>query len=346
MTGVAGIAELLSEDKTTAAWIEHLDRIGEPNFELTLPGADALPPVLLTLAVPHEDIDVLVGMLPDRQRAPQVWWLLERCTHALIREMGTVSKSPMFPALPERIGALHRYFYVYVFLAALPHVRAFHRTREIPDEVSRLTLADLGRNMAVHRRRHGVGGLDVAFWLMRHFRATIYQLGRLQFEQVRLGNRTGNAIAATGLPYGPGDPALSVHIPAFYGPLTPQACDESFAQAKEFFARYFPEEDYRIAVCRSWLLDSQLAEYLPEDANILRFQRRFRPAYKPADDDEDILGFVFGGPAEQSRPVEPDGGRGGPTLDGLPRRSRLERAIIDHLRAGRHWSGGVGWLEL
>jgi hypothetical protein len=114
--------------------------------------------------------------------------------------------------------------------------------------------------------------------------------------------------------------------------MTPAACDASFTHAKEFFARHFPEEDYHIAVCRSWLLDDQLADYLPADGNIVQFQRRFRPAYRPHDDDEDILRFVFG--------------RITPGLDGLPQRTALERAVVGHLKAGNHWSGGAGWLEL
>ncbi len=123
-----------------------------------------------------------------------------------------------------------------------------------------------------------------------------------------------------------------MHVPAFYGPLTRQACDASFERAKEFFARHFPEERYEIAVCHSWLLDDQLAEYLPEDANIIRFQQRFRPAYRPDDDDEVMMRFVFG--------------RITPAQDELPRRTTLERAIVDHLKAGRRWRGGAGWLRL
>ena len=143
---------------------------------------------------------------------------------------------------------------------------------------------------------------------------------------------SGRGIAAAGLPYGPGDPALAVHIPEFYGPLTPPACDASFRCAREFFARHFPEERYDVATCHSWLLDDQLAEYLPEDANIIHFQRRFRAAYHPDDNDQDILVSVFG--------------RSDSPLDELPRRTTLERAIVDHLQAGRHWHGGAGWLRL
>ncbi|MDQ3327767.1 MAG: acyltransferase domain-containing protein [Chloroflexota bacterium] len=331
--GEAEIKERLSQDGATRDWAESLETLGAPKFEIGLPSAEELRPVLLDLAIPHEDIDLLIAALPTPGGSAGHWWLLQRCVHSLVRDMGAIDGPPPFPSLPERIGLLHRYFYVYVFVAVLPHVQAYHRARSIPDAVSRLTLADLGRNMAVHRHRYQSGGLADPDWLMLHFRGVIYQLGRLQFERTTLGNRTGSGVAAVGLPYGPGDPALSVHIPAYYGPLTPEACDASLACAQDFFPRHFPEETYEIGVCHSWLLDTQLAQYLPADANIIQFQNRFLPAYQLAEaDDEGTVRFVFG-----RSTIEPDN---------LPRGTTLERAVGDHLRAGRHWFGGAGWLRL
>jgi GNAT-like C-terminal domain/N-acyltransferase N-terminal domain len=323
---------VLRGEEKTRNWLEYLEGLGELDVEVTPPSAEELPPVLLELAVPHEDIDDLVALCPTRQGTPEIWWLLQRCAGSVVRHMGMIDGPPAFPALPESLGAVGRYFYVYVFVAARPHVRAFHRGRGIPEDVSRLTLADLGRNMAVHRRRYGTGGLRVMFWLTAHFRGVIYQLGRLQFQRARLGTRTGNAVAAAGLPHGPGSPVLEVHVPEFFGPLSPRACDESFTRARQFFPRHFPEETYEVAVCHSWLLDEQLTEYLPEDTNIIRFQRRFQPAYQLDPHDDDIQRFVFG--------------RDGANLDQLPRRTSLERAVIDHLKAGRHWNGGAGWLRI
>jgi hypothetical protein len=174
-------------------------------------------------------------------------------------------------------------------------------------------------------------GLNDASWLMIHFRGIFYQLGRLQFEQARIGRRIGQAMADAGLPYKAGDPALGVHIPGLSGPLSPEACDASFAEAGRFLARYFPETPYDVAVCDSWLLDPQLAEYLPAASNIIRFQRRFQmvPDQK-APDLVWILRFVFG--------------RSDIDLDTVPQRTTLERAVAGHLRAGRHWYGAEGWL--
>ncbi|MET9020060.1 acyltransferase domain-containing protein [Actinopolymorpha sp. NPDC004070] len=328
------IGEFVRDEAAAKEFCALVEALDEPRFEVVLPPADDLPPLLLDLAVPHEDIDELTALLPSRERDARVWRFLEYCTRLVVSGMGTVTPEVPFPELSPAMGALRRYFYVYVYLAALPHVRAFHRERGIPGDVSRLTLADLGRVLADHRFWYGTGGLDteLASWLTGHFRGALYQLGRLQFQRAKLGNRTGKAVTAAGQPYGPGDPVLAVHVPATYGPMTPAACDRSFAMAHDFFARHFPEEDYHLAACYSWLLDEQLAEYLPAESNIVRFQRRFRPAYVPKDDDAGILRFVFG--------------RVGTDLADLPRRSTLQRAILDHLQAGHHWHGGAGWCVL
>ncbi|AZM57535.1 acyltransferase [Streptomyces sp. WAC 01529] len=314
--------------------MEELERAGEPPTRAWLPEADELPEVLLDLAVPHEDINGLVALRDRLWADPEARWLLDRCVDALVRDTGTVGRGGRVPALPEEWGELGRCFFVYVYVAALPSARAHHRDLGIPDDISRRTLADLGRHMAVHRKVRGSTGLTVPGWNGLHFRGELYQLGRLQFQRAVLGDRMGGATAAAGHTAGPGDPCLNLHINDFRGPLTPRACDRSIELAKEFFARHFPEERYETAVCHSWLLDPQLREYLPTDSNIVRFQERFRLAdgYGDEPDDGDPVRFVFGDP---DLPVAE-----------LPRRTKVERAIGDHLRAGGHWYGGHGWFPL
>ncbi|MET8943438.1 acyltransferase domain-containing protein [Streptomyces sp. NPDC004542] len=299
-----------------------------------LPDADDLPELLLDLAVPHEDINELVLLRNTVTGDPGVLRLLAECVEELVRDIGEIGRTP---EIDERIAAapavLERYFPVYVFLAAVPHTRAYHRERGIPAGVSRRTLADLGRNIATGRRRHGTTGLLNPSWLARHFRGELYQLGRLQFERTVLGQRTAPALAAAGLRAAPGDPCLAVHIPGFHGPLTPAACDRSVALACEFFALHFPEEPHRAAVCHSWLLDPQLKRYLPARSNIVRFQDRFRTAREDTEPaDREPVRFVFGDPDL-------------PFAE-LPRRTSVERAIGDHLRAGGHWYLGHGWFPL
>ncbi|HYH13449.1 MAG TPA: hypothetical protein VD789_13910, partial [Thermomicrobiales bacterium] len=156
--------------------------------------------------------------------------------------------------------------------------------------------------------------------------------GRLQFERSTMRDRIADALRGRGEDVSPSDLVLSMHIPDFLGPLTPEACGESIEMAKQFFAAHFPEDRYRYAVCHSWLLDPQLADYLPENSNIIQFQRRFELAEGANDADTSILHFVFG-PAPEN-------------LDELPQRSTLERAVVTHLRNGNHWQVRSGWFPL
>jgi hypothetical protein len=288
----------------------------------TLPGPDEAAGTLARMRVPADELPEALAALPDPAGTPELWWLLERLRHRLLAGMGGHAPMPSWPDLPERLGAAGRWFYLAVFLATVPDLRRFHAEHGVPEEVTWDTLGDVGDKVVLRRRTRGTGGLDKQDWFTIHFRGVLYALGRLQYNlhTVRSG---GGGLT-------PGAPALGVHIPES-GPLDPAACDASLARARGFFDGHLGV-DAAVARCHSWLLDDQLAEYLPAESNILRFQRRFRLLPGGRVSDRDILEFVF-------RRVDPD-------LDTLPRGTTLQRAVVDHLRAGRHWRLGVGWLPL
>ena len=74
--------------------------------------------------------------------------------------------------------------------------------------------------------------------------------------------------------------------------MTPELCDASFAAAKEFFAKYYPEFVYKCFTCHSWLLDRTLTNVLGDDSNIIRFQNRFTPVRN--DESDALFGYIFG----------------------------------------------------
>jgi hypothetical protein len=190
-------------------------------------------------------------------------------------------------------------------LDRLEPARARHLSSGLPEDVFWATMDDVGVLVGRHHRERGEWGLADGWWLDLHLRGDLLKLGSLQFERRA-------------------DGALGVHIQEG-ADLDPASCDDAFARARDVFAG----QGYDRFVCSSWLLDDQVAEYLPATSNIVRFQRRFTPTgARPGD--RDILKFVFG---------RLDGSRAS-----LPRTTRLERAVLDHLDAGRHWRTVQGWV--
>ena len=291
-----------------------------------LPDRSYLPAIFERLAIAEQDQQEILAAWPSREMNSETWTCLERAYEALVKDLGGFAplELPGPPAMIESTP-LGRYFFVYVYLAALADARRFHKERGVPDDISWATLADLGRNLGRDRLLLGDGGLRTSGWLTLHFRGSIYQLGRLQFNRMR--TRAGHV----GDTFRDGDAALGIHIPES-GPLTPDACDDSFRRAQPFFARHFPEAPTGVGICTSWLLDPQLAEYLDPKTNVMRFQRRFALVGDGQDGDADVLRFVFH--------------RIAPNIDELPQRTSLERAIVAHLRAGKHWRSRTGWLTL
>ena len=240
--------------------------------------------------------------------------------------MGSGEWLPPGPVLDPALGPEARLLYVYTYLARVEAALAYNRALGIDDAVTWATLADLGRNLAIDRRMDGQGWPIMAQWLTLHVRGAIFELGRLQYQRSRVVEPVARLL---GLP--PETRTLALHIQES-GPLTPEACDASLAEARAFFDRHFPDEAHELVTCGSWLLDPQLAEYLPADSNMVRFQRRFALTPEERDAGIEIFRFVF-------RRIDAP-------LDELPQETTLQRAVVAHVRAGRQWHERTGWFEL
>ena len=326
------VLEQLRKDERCAAWLASLEALDLRGLEIPpLPAGPDFAEALAWLAVPDDDRATMHALHPVVAASEELEWLRSRSVASMLAVMDVVALPHGFPTWPESTGELGRFFYVFVYASMMPETQALYERRGIPDEIQRATMADIGRNMQVHRKRHGTHGLAAPDWLMLHPRGLIFQLGRLQFERAKLGNRTGTTIHDSGFPWKTGDPTLSIHIPDFMGPMSPEACDASFAEAAAFFPRYFPEEDVHTAVCNSWLLDTQLRDYLSPQSNTLAFQRRFRHIRQGEWANDGPIRFVFG-------PVDWP-------LEDYPQESSIQRAVINHLKQGGSWHGGMGWME-
>jgi GNAT-like C-terminal domain/N-acyltransferase N-terminal domain len=218
-------------------------------------------------------------------------------------------------------------------LCCVPPLLEFHDAHGVPRSQTWSLLADLPRHFKLYRAIHGVDGFEHLHWLANHLRGLLYDMGRLQVQREQ---PTGfpfdeEAMSSTGFRgLQRGEAVLSVHIPGT-GPMDATACDASLSRARREVPRWFPGERYPAFVCFSWLLDPQLAAYLPPDSNILRFQRRFELFGEPFPELDSTKTYIFRVPGDTA-------------LDALPQRTTLERAYVRHVRDGGEWYIRAGWF--
>lgn len=138
----------------------------------------------------------------------------------------------------------------------------------IPKEILMSTLEDIVVWAENQYLVHKTVGLCEHAWLEGHLQMKLFALGRLQFKME-------NAIASSKEhSLREGDPIIEVHIPQGT-PLDMDQVHASYLLAKPFFAKYFPEYNYKHYVCGSWLLDHHFKDFLKPTSNILRFASEY-----------------------------------------------------------------------
>lgn len=202
-----------------------------------------------------------------------------------------------------------------------PHAMKKHQSLGIPHEVTVATLQDVNLWIENHYKVHGSMGVMEFHWLLRHYlTADLFRLGRLQFQRVK--NFAG----------APGEYAIETHIPQGE-PLKMEACLDSFARAKSFYDRFFPQHSTECFVCHSWLLCPNLADVLEEDTNIIRFMRLWNRIPCEPDHSAQTMERVFGfGFCAQSLPDAPEN-------------TNLQRKIKRYLLSGGSLDAAAGYLK-
>lgn len=309
-----------------------------PAPDIDLPDDHTARDLMAFCSARVEDQEAMLAARPDPTRDPDWWWLLRGSVGELRSRMDQTLPATGFqpwPTTARDAGPIGMFLYAWAFLSVVPDVLELHRRRGIAESISRATLLDLGGVMNTHHQVTGDRGVGhFPLWgPPQSFSGINYTIGRHAFTRadVAIG---GSTIAH----------ALMVHIPPF-GPLHEAESRESINQAIEFFAEHFPEQPIAALVCKSWTLDPQLAEYLKPDSNLVRFQRRFQLLPHVPEDDES------NGDREMMRhglDLEPpfDGPLTDADLSQVPQDTTLQRAFVDHIRAGRHWHNrnGIIWL--
>jgi len=292
--------------------------------------APSVPTLLQRLGVSAEDSEELLELLPQIAADEQLLAAVAEIANLLRAEAGLEAEpAPLgehaepLNALQQRLRPGQGLLMIAAHLVSTDVVRSWHRARGLSEQQSWRALSDLGQQMRVHRLTYGELGHHTLAWTAMNWTGRLFWLGRLQFDLHRSGA---------------GRWQIGTHIPAT-GPLEPAGVEESFGAAARFFPEHFPDlaeqaegADFgRELVCHSWLVNQELPEIVGPGSNLGSFAARWSIEKTfPASDD--AVFFVF----NRRPPYD---------TDQLPRRSRLQRAIIDRLQDGRGWQGGKGRLH-
>lgn len=298
--------------------------------------APSVPALLQRLGTSTQDRDELLELLPRLAADDELLTAVTQIANLLRAEAGLDAEpAPLgehaehLNALQERLQPGQGLLMIAAHLVSTDVVRSWHRARGLTEEQSWQALSDLGQQLRVHRLTFGELGHHTLAWTAMNWTGRLFWLGRLQFDLHRSSA---------------GHWRIGTHIPAT-GPLDPEAVEESFDAAGRFFPDHFPDlaeqteraeqaesTDFgREFVCHSWLVSQELPEIVGPGSNLGSFAARWSIEETfPATDDAVFFIFNRRPPYDTAQ---------------LPRRSRLQRAIIDRLRDGRGWLGGKGRLR-
>lgn len=174
-------------------------------------------------------------------------------------------------------SGLNKYPYIVrltIVLILAEKAHAQYVEKGISDEIYYDTFGDIAVWAENCKKLHGAVGLENVNWINNHLNLQLFKLGRLQyqFSKFRLYpdyRKTGEG----NLPKN-GTPALFMHIPRGER-LEIGRCRQSVIEAKDFFAKFYPDYNYRLMFTNTWLLYPKNAEFLPKKSNIRDFMSLF-----------------------------------------------------------------------
>lgn len=314
--------------------VRSVDELGEADVAtmLTAPSTPELLELLGITGLDHEELTPLLSAaVADAEVLAEVTRtadLLRAGAGLDVPEADLGALAARHDALQQRLAPGEGLLGILALAVSTSTVRAWHAARGLTTELSWEVLADLGQQMRVHRRSSGRLGLHQLGWMALNWRGRLVHLGRLQFDLHRAEQGTDRERWVIG-----------THIPA-RGPLTPQAVEDSFARATEYFTTHYadldagrPQDAPRFGhefVCESWLMNPVLVQELGAASNIGGFVDRWEILSNSAGAGSAAF-FVFG----ERPPYD---------AAALPRSTRLERVVAERLADGRGWDDGVGRL--
>lgn len=182
------------------------------------------------------------------------------------------------------------------------------------------TVGMLSRFVRECRQMYGKVCFDRSTWVWRILCGRIYRIGALEFERKTMETDVPQAGLTAGTP------VLSVHIPSD-ADLSEASLRQTYAKARDFYARLEPDAPPRPLVCDSWMLAPDLRELLPQDSGILRFAADYE-LYGQNPADTSPYRWVF---------HSPDG-----EWEHFPTQTTLQKNLLAYYRSGRNLGSAAG----
>ena len=179
----------------------------------------------------------------------------------------------------------------------------------ILDEVYVETMKFFSRFLYSHNEIYGEYKYVWDWWAVRQISMQEFRISDLEYEMtIQEGKKL-----------------ISIHIPSDAN-MTSINLRKSYLDARDFFAKYYPEFAKVDMICGSWLLTPALKKILPDSSKIIQFQNSFELTSQE-DDSPGFLDWVYG---RRDIPFE-----------NLPEETSLQRKLKSYLLNG----GKVEWAN-
>jgi hypothetical protein len=229
--------------------------------------------------IDFNEILKLLAFSPEIQESIKNYYVKNSKWVSKLSELAYEGEVPNFPLCKRK-----PYTRLIVVIYKLIEVRKKFKSLSIPDTIFENTILDLALRADLYKNKTNTYGLDIdsVVWLRHIFNMVIFKIGTIQFQLFQMVYLDEELL---GEPYmtfqekwkiqlPPGTPVINVHIQKG-ADLTPEAINNSFLMAGDFFHKYFPKHEYKAFICYSWLLYPVLMELLPENSRIVLFAKRF-----------------------------------------------------------------------
>ncbi len=163
----------------------------------------------------------------------------------------------------------------FMLLCAVDSHKEYEK-RGISERIFTDTMKFCTRFIEEHYKLYGTYAFTWAWWFPRQISLREFRIGALEYEMIEQEEKK----------------YINIHIPAD-ADLGRESLRKSYEEAREFFAEYYPDFGQSDMVCDSWLLSPVLTKLLPENSNILGFQKVFELTHVDHSNDSSIR-WVYG----------------------------------------------------